>query len=312
MNSEFIKIVNDPLDFIIWFLFNKKRKSGITKLMKSFQLFTLFDKFQNLGDFKADQFGGRDPYLDALVIKYDNVILDIDETKITQSEEKFDFFKISLLNRCKEKLNDKLGDLFFSKENQDDFNLIKAIANLSDNYDYDQYLRFAYTLFPELTENSTIKPEIFTIPDEIIRIEIMDFLVQLPLNFALEFLKKKLPIIVNFSLIHPELKENLKMILHELLVSENNISLITQIKEDILNLIEGCEIKNYKIIIRNFLDILIENEDIELNPNEKLHLFKYLILFHYITQKDLKSYYEFWNNSKLKVIFGNEIEIRYD
>ncbi len=312
MNSKLINIVNDPLDFIIWFLFNKKKKSGITKLMKSFQLFTHFDKFQKLGDFKADQFGARDTYLDALVIKYDNVLIDIEEENISHSEEKFDFFKVSLMNQYREKLDENFEELIKSEENRDDYNLIKAIAYLSDKYNYNEYLRFTYTLSPNLTENSRIKPEIFTIPDEIVRIETIDFLEHLPKNYALEFLKKNLPIIINFSLIQTDFKEDLKKILFELLNSENITSLIIEIKENVLKLIDRVDITNYKIILRNFFDILIENEESKLNSIEKLHLFKFLILFHYITQKDLKTYYEYWNKSKLKVIFGKSIEDRYD
>jgi ribosomal protein S24E len=312
MNSKLINIVNDPLDFIIWFLYNKKEKSGITKLMKSFQLFTIFDKFKKLGDFKADQFGARDTYLDALVYKYDNILLNIDEEKITQSEEKFDFFKVSLMNQYREKLKEKLEDFVKTKENQDDYNLIKAITYLSDKYNYNEYLRFTYTLFPELTEKSRIKPEILTIHDEIVRNEIIDFLEHLPKNYALEFLKKNLSIIINFSLIQTEFREDLKKILYELLNSENMNSLITEIKEYVLKIIDSVEFINYKIILRNFLDILIENEEGKLNTIEKLHLFKFLILFYYITSKDLTKYYEYWKNSKLKVIFGNEIEDRYE
>ena len=312
MNSEQLNIVNDPLDFIIWFLFNKKQNTGITKLMKSFQLFTLFDKFHKLGEFKADQFGARDTSLDALVYKFDNVLLDIEEEKIYQNEEKFDFFKVSLIDQYKEKLNEKVGDLIKSEENQDDFNLIKAIAHLSDKYSFNEYLRFSYTLSPELTEKSKIIPEIFTIPDEIVRIETIDFLDYLPKKYALEFLKKKLPIIINFSLIQTEFKEDLKKILYELLNSEKMILLITKIKESVIRLIDGVELLNYKIILRNFFDILIENEGSELTIIEKLHLFKFLILFYYITQKDLKNYYEYCKKSKLKVIFGNEIENIYE
>lgn len=308
MNSKYINIVNDPLDFIILFLFNKKKKTGITKLMKSFQLFTLFDKFQGLGDFKADQFGARDSSLDALVYKYDNVLLDIKEEKIYKSEEKFDFFNISLMVQYKEKINESVEDLVKSKENQDDFNLIKAIANLSDKYGFNEYLRFAYTLSPELTENSKIKPVIFTIPDEIVRKETLDILEFLPTKYALEFLKKKLPIIINFSLIHIKFQEDLKIILNKLLNSEKIISIITEAKESVIKLIDRVDFPNYEIILRSFLDILIENEDTEFNTIEKLHLFKYLILFHHITQKDLKEYYQYWKKSKLKVIFGNEIE----
>ena len=308
MNSEQLNIVNDPLDFIVWFLFNKKKKTGITKLMKSFQLFTIFDKFQELGNFIADQFGARDTNLDALVYKYDNIILNIEEEQLYQSEEKFNFFKVSLLNQYKEKLNDNVEDLIVGEDNWDDFNLIKAIAYISDKYNFTEYLRFNYALSPELTVKSRIKPDIFTIPDEIIRRETIDFLEYLPKKYALEFLKKKLDIIINFSLVKTDFKEDLKRILFELLNSEKMNLLITRIKDVILNLIDNVEFQNYKIILRNFFDILIENEDSDLNIIEKLHLFKYLIFFHYTTQKDLKNYYEYWKNSELKVIFGNEIE----
>jgi len=312
MNNESIKLVNDPLDFIIWFLFNKKSKIGITKLMKSFQLFTLFEKFQNIGKFKADQFGARDTHLDAIIYKYDDVLLNVEETKISQSIEKYDFFKVSLLNHYKEELSEKLRHFISSKENQEVFNLIKAIAYLSDKYKYNKYLRFAYTLFPELTEKSTIEPEILTVPDEIVRIETIDFLKHLPINYALEFLKNKLDIIINLSLIQQELKGNLIKVSNELLISEENTSLIKEIKEDILKIIETCELENYIIILRNFLDILVENENESLDSKEKLHLMEFLILFYYITQKDLKRYYEFWRKSRLKVIFGNEIENEYE
>ncbi len=308
MNSEQLNIINDPLDFIVWFLFNKKKKTGITKLMKSFQLFTIFDKFQELGNFIADQFGARDTSLDALVYKYDNIILNIEEEQLYQSEEKFNFFKVSLLNQYKEKLNDNVEDLIIGEENWDDFNLIKAIAYISDKYNFSEYLRFNYALSPELTVKSRIKPEIFTIPDEIVRRETIDFLEFLPKKYALEFLKKKLDIIIKFSLIKTDFKEDLKRILNELLNSEKMNLLITRIKDGVLNLIDNVEFENYKIILRNFFDILIENEDSNLNVFEKLHLFKYLIYFHYVTQKDLKNYYEYWKNSELKVIFGNEIE----
>ncbi len=307
-NSEQLNIVNDPLDFIVWFLFNKKKKTGITRLMKSFQLFTLFDKFQELGNFIADQFGARDTNLDALVYKYDNIILNIEEEQLYPSEKKFDFHKVSLLNQYKEKLNEKVEDLIIGEENWDDFNLIKAIAYLSDKYSFTEYLRFNYALSPELTVKSKIKPEVFTIPDEIVRRETMDFLKYLPKKYALEFLKKKLDIIIKFSLVKTDFKEDLKRILFELLNSKKMNLLITRIKDGVLNLIDNVEFQNYKIILRNFFDILIENEDSDLNIIEKLHLFKYLIFFHYITQKDLKNYYEYWKNSELKVIFGNEIE----
>ena len=89
---------------------------------------------------------------------------------------------------------------------------------------------------------------------------------------------------------------------------EKIISIITEAKESVIKLIDRVDFPNYEIILRNFLDILIENEDTEFNMIEKLHLFKYLILFHHITQKDLKEYYQYWKKSKLKVIFGNEIE----
>jgi len=308
MNSELINIVNDPLDFIIWFLYSKKNKSGITKLMKSFQLFTFFEKFQKLGNFNPDQFGARDTYLDALVYKYDNILLDIKEEQLNQNEEKFDFFEVSLMNQYKEKLKENIEHFLKSKENQDDYNLIKAIAYLSDKYDYNEFLRFMYTLSPELTEKSRIKPEILTISDEIFRIETIDFLEQLPKDYALEFLKKNLRIFINFSLIQTEFKEDLNKILYELLNSTNNSSLIIEIKENVLKLVDSVDFINYKIILRNFFDILIENKENILSSIEKLHLFKFLILFRYINQKDLKKYYEYWKKSELKVIFGNEIE----
>ena len=125
-------------------------------------------------------------------------------------------------------------------------------------------------------------------------------------------MKKNLSIIINFSLIQTEFREDLKKILYELLNSENMNSLITEIKEYVLKIIDSVEFINYKIILRNFLDILIENEEGKLNTIEKLHLFKFLILFYYITSKDLTKYYEYWKNSKLKVIFGNEIEDKYE
>lgn len=276
--------------------------------MKSFQLFTLFDKFQDMGNFKADQFGARDTHLDALVCKFDDVLLNVEEEKITQSEDKYDFIEVSLLQYYKEELKNKLGEFLFNEENLDDFNLIKAIAYLSDNYYYEEFIRFAYTVIPELTEKSIIKPKILLVPDEIVRIETLDFLERLPLNYAFEFLKKKIDIIIKLSIIQTELKENLKKVLNELLTSNINSSVLTKIKEDLLTIIEKCELDNYKIIFRNFLDILVENENYRLTNTEKLHLFKFLVLFQNITQRDLKKYYEYWNDSTLKVIFGSEIE----
>ncbi|MHA1336481.1 MAG: hypothetical protein ACTSPW_12145 [Promethearchaeota archaeon] len=311
MNSKQFNIVNDPLDFIVWFLFNKKKKIGITKLMKSFQLFTLFNKFQELGNFIADQYGARDANLDAIVYKYDNIILNIEEEQLYQIEEQFNFFKISLIDQYREILNKKIKDFLKDKENQDDFNLIKAIAELSDKYNFNEYLRFLYTIFPELTEKSKIKQEIFAIPDEIIRRETIDFIEYLPKKYAIEFIKKKLPIIFRFSLIQTDCEADLKRIILKLLNSDKMDLLINEIKENILKLIDNIESTNYKIILRNFLDILIENQDNNLSVAEKLHLFKYLIFFRYITQNDLKKYYEFWKNSKLKVIFGNGIENGY-
>ncbi|MFW9972059.1 MAG: hypothetical protein ACFFDF_17855 [Candidatus Odinarchaeota archaeon] len=308
MNSEQLNIVNDPLDFIVWFLFNKKKKTGITRIMKSFQLFTIFDKFQEMGHFIANQFGGRDTSLDAIVYKYDNIILNIEEEQLYSRDEKFDFFKVSLLNQYKERLNEKVNDLIRGQENWDDFNLIKAIAYLSDKYSFNEYLRFNYALSPELTEKSRIKPDLFIIPDEIIRRETIDFLEYLPKKYAIEFLKKKLENIVKFSLVELDYKEDLKRILFDLLNCEKLNILIERIKDDVLKLINNVEFQNYRIILRNFLDIIIENEDKDLSIIEKLHLFKYLIFFHYITQKDLNDYYEYWKNSELKVIFGNEIE----
>ncbi len=307
MKIEEIKIVNDPLDFIIWFLFNKKTKLGLTKLMKSFQLFTLFNKFQDIGNFNAEQFGARDSYLDALVYKYDNILLSVNEKKIFKDEDEVDFYEINLLKHYQEKLNEILKDLIIYNENKDVFNLIKAIAILSDRYKYYEFIKFAYTLSPELTDKSTIKPKIFSIPDDIIREEILDFLDILPQTFALEFLIKKINIIINFSLIQNKFKQNLKEILINLITSEDS-SLIIQIQNNLISIIDGCEIINYKILLRNFLDILIENEDHIFTSTEKIHLFKYFIFFHYPTQDDLKNYYEYWKNSKLKVIFGNEIE----
>ncbi|TKJ19988.1 MAG: hypothetical protein CEE43_14015 [Promethearchaeota archaeon Loki_b32] len=308
MNNEPIQLIKDPLDFLIWFLYNKKRKTGITKIMKSFQLFTLFDKFQDIGNFKADKFGARDTHLDALICKFDDILLDVEEENIAQSEEKYDFIEVSLKQYYKEELNNNLRKFLFNEENLGDFNLIKAIAYLSDKYYYEQFLRFAYAIIPELTEKSIIKPKILLVPDEIVRIEMLDLLERLPLNYAFEFMEKKLDIVIKLSIIQTELKENLKKILSELLASDINSSILIKIKEDLLTIIEKCELDNYKIIFRNFLDLLVENENYRLTKTEKLHLFKFLVLFKNINQSDLKKYYEYWNDSTLKVIFGSEIE----
>jgi hypothetical protein len=307
MEGKEMRIVNDPLDFIIWFLFTKKKKLGLTKLMKSFQLFTLFNRFQDIGSFNAEQFGARDSYLDALVYKYDNVLLTVDEKKIPKDKEEVDFYEIDLLKDYQEKLNGILNKLITYSENKEVFNLIKAIALLSDRYKYSEFLRFAYTISPELTDKSTIKPKIFSIPDDIFRREILDFLDNLPHTFALEFLIKKRDILINFSLIQNKFKPVLKEILIKLLKSEEP-SLILKIRDNLISLIDGSEIMNYKVVLRNFLDLLIENEEHIFNADEKIFLFEHLILFYYPTKEDLKKYYEYWKNSGLKVIFGYELE----
>ena len=83
-----------------------------------------------------------------------------------------DFTKINLLNEYKEELRERFGKIELSKQDLDDFILIKAISYLSDKYSYNKFVRLAYTLIPELVEKSEIKPEIFSVPDEIVRNEI--------------------------------------------------------------------------------------------------------------------------------------------
>ena len=102
------------------------------------------------------------------------------------------------------------------------------------------------------------------------------------------FIENQIDNLVDLSLIKPELKDDLRNVLNLTLTSDNNLDLANNIRDNFIKIHDECEDENYEIILRHFLDILIENSKERLNLAEKIHLFKYLINFKDVNKKELK------------------------
>ncbi|MBA7588822.1 hypothetical protein ES708_30891 [subsurface metagenome] len=165
-------------------------------------------------------------------------------------------------------------------------------------------MRFAYTIFHETIEKSKIKSDVLSIPEEIVKQEIIDFINLLPEEYAINFLRLKTDILVNLSIINAELKEDLKVVIKSLIEFMTGAAILNKSKENIIELINNCQIESNKIILRNYLDILVENQDLMKN-DEKIHLIKYLLCYQITNESKLKEYFNFWKDSNKKVIFGD-------
>lgn len=309
-------LFNNPIDYVVWLTFFKKREDGLTKYMKSFQLFTSFDEYKNLANFKPDRYGASDDELISEIYQYDQKLILLEEEEYKAECDDFDEEEISDLSIDSESekfrlirkiilpndIRKNLDDIYIKLRNYNkikiEFDLLKSLAILTDEFTIDEITAFCYRIFPDLTINSKIKGRILLIPEKNIRNLGFRFFSTIPSKFCVEFIKNTLKQLIYLSLIQDNLKSNLNYIVTSIIETKEIKIILNEIKESFIILIEEEIHDNYKIILRNIIDYLIKNQEQSIEYDEKSILLKYLLFFIEYNDTELKNYYKSIKNSK--------------
>lgn len=314
--SKLETLFNRPIDYIVWLAFFKEKTDGITKYMKTFQLFTSYKKYKELSHFEADNFGANADVLLKDIYEYDQNLINLEEKEFEFnqkntyededefSDEYYSFNKtkkdkkefsiireVNLMEKVKEKLESVYLALSSNEKLRLEFNFLKAIAKITDNYSTNEITAFCYRMFPEMTTKSRIKGKIMLIPESKIRKIGFDFLTTIPYNFNIyyiDLLKKQL---LNISLIHSSLKSDLEKVINSILRYNNIDTIINKARESLIKIINNESHENYKIIVRNILDMMLSNLGKKIENPEKSILLNHLLFLIEFRDSDVKNYY---------------------
>ncbi|MHA1819839.1 MAG: hypothetical protein ACTSVC_05155 [Promethearchaeota archaeon] len=111
------------------------------------------------------------------------------------------------------------------------------------------------------------------------------------------------------SLIEKDLKESLKMIIHGLISRNTNKEILRAIKNDLLHILNNESDENYKLILRNLLDYLTDNEDSLLTNEQRCFFIRYILFLRRYTRDDILNFYDLERdlkiNNRLLGVTGN-------
>lgn len=296
------KLINSPIDYLFLYLYNKESGEKITTIMKTYQIFTFFKKFEEFNYFKPSFYGGEDTILETMIYsssEYFPIEYNEDETKKIVSIN--DGIKLEILNNM-EKIEK-------NQEFQKDFSLIQFLSKFSTDFDQKFIIKFCYYFFPEVTTNSVIKDDIAKITERYVRDLFIYFINNAPLDISFELLTRKLDLIIELTLLSEENKNLLKKIIYSNF--QNNIfnEILENCKKEVLLLIENSTDIIYQQILRKFLNVLLFNKDSKLDLPILIGIIPYLLKYNPEYQnKDYESFLNMIKNFNL-IVSINDIEI---
>ncbi len=298
------ELIKNHFDFLLLYLYYKDNGEFITKLMKIYQIFTSFDKYKRMSHFHANKFGGLDSQLQNAIYSHSNYFpIDF----IGENDNKK---KVKLNPEIKKTLSIKLDEFIEKNEEaKEDIIFIQKLAILSSKYNQDEIIKFCYYFWPDLAKKSTIINTIANIKDDVIREIIKSILLIFPENQTFEFLKLNISKIVDLSLLSPQNKSQLEVIIKEMLDFHSMDSLLGKTKEYFLSLLENTSDNFYKEILRKSINLIIFNKERGIEEN---FMRKWLIVLLKLEIEYNQEYYDdfikFLNNSNFEFSI-NSIEI---
>lgn len=243
MNEMDLK-VKGPGDFLLLFSYFHRDAILKTKLMKSFQIFTSFQKFSYFNDFKPYYYGGYSETLDANISMLSPEVLLIDE-EVGLSSEREEKTKIWI--SLQENYVKEINQVLESNPSSEDIELIESISEFAKKHQSNEIIQFCYYFFPELTTESVIIDYINGLSPKLLKRTIQEFLATIEPHFALEFILMKIKLLIEQSQLNDQDIDLMELIVQEIcIVEKNNLDILETVENDFKSLIENTKDEVYK------------------------------------------------------------------
>ena len=264
-------LIKNPFDFLMLYLYERQSGELITTLMKIYQIFTSFIRFQHLNHFKASFYGGEDTSLETAIYSSSNYF----QIDFRGENEQIKLIKLDSSIRIK--LKNTISKIISDDQAKKDYELIKKLSLLSKNFKQSEIIKFCYHFYPELAEKSTITSEIAKINDNVLRRTFKFFLLNIPTQDTYEFLNQNLSKILDLSLLSLNNKNKVEQIVSTLITNNETNEILLSTKGSFLNLLENVSDLVFKQILRKSINLLIFNENIEFNQEFIINWIEYLL-----------------------------------
>ncbi len=256
------RIIENPIDFLLLYLYQKENGELITTLMKIFQILTSFSRFKHLDNFKPSFYGGEDTQLENAIYSSSHYF------PIEYSGENDKIKRISLNKTIREDLDEKISEIInINQQSKKDFELIQKLALISNQFKQAEIIKFCYYFWSDKTQKSTIIEDIAKINDILLRKVLNFFLLSIPTMDALEFINLNHKKIYELSFLSPNNQKKLGVIVKNLIKSNEIKEILKSSKNIFTELLENVSDSTYKQILRKSVNLLVFNEEAMLNDN---------------------------------------------